>query len=321
MMNKIDPMEFGKVVVLMGGFSAEREISLVSGNNILNSLKRSGVDAYGLDTQENVAEELLKMRPDRAFIALHGVGGEDGTIQGLLEYLGIFYTGSGVAASAITMDKSLCKLFWSSIGIPSLAFRLVTDLESAIEAMEFFNLPICVKPASDGSSVGVSKVETPEQLSEAFENAQAQSFRKRVMIEPWIEGKEFTVGILGTNPLPVIEVQTPRTFYDFDAKYNEHTTSYICPCGLLPEKELEIQELAFRAFAAVGCSGWGRVDLLEDVTGQLWFLEINTIPGMTEHSLVPKAASVIGLSFDELILEILSFTLIQERLILQSLES
>jgi D-alanine-D-alanine ligase len=314
MMTKINPQDFGKVVVLMGGESAEREVSLVSGNNILNALKRSGIDVEGLDTRDQTVEQLLKMNPDRAFIALHGAGGEDGTIQGLLEYMAIPYTGSGVTASGVTMDKSLCKLIWQSTGIPTPPFRLVNDLESAIHAMEFFGFPICVKPVNDGSSLGVTKVTLPEQLANAFEKACSYAYNKKIMIEPWIEGVEYTVGILGTESLPVIEIRTPRTFYDYEAKYNEDSTHFLCPCQLLPEQEQALQELAFRAFSVVGCSGWGRLDLVADVFGNYWFLEINTVPGMTPHSLLPIAAKVMGLGFDELVLEILSSTLIQERL-------
>ncbi len=320
MMNKIDPKQFGKVVVLMGGTSAEREISLESGNNILRALKRNAIDAYGLDTKGDVVTELLSTRPDRAFIALHGAGGEDGSIQGLLEYLGILYTGSGISGSAVTMDKALCKLLWGSTGIPTPPFRLVRDLESAVNAMELFGMPLCVKPVSDGSSIGITKVLAPEQLPAAVEKAQSHSFTKRVLIEPWLEGTEYTIGILGTNSLPVIEIRTPRTFYDYKAKYNEDTTAYLCPCDLSAEREETLKELAFQAFAVTGCSGWGRVDVLEDEAGQFWFLEVNTVPGMTEHSLVPKAAEVSGLSFDELVIEILSYTIIQEKLALAEVE-
>lgn len=310
-MNNVDPKEYGKVVVLMGGYSAEREISLVTGNNILSALKRSGIDAHGLDVQQDVIEKLLKMKPDRAFIALHGAGGEDGTIQGVLEYLGIPYTGSGVCASAIALDKVYTKLIWQSINIPTLGFRVVTDLEAAVEVMRDFALPLCVKPTNDGSSVGVTKVNDPEQLPEAFRKAAELS--QRVLIEPWISGNEYTVGIIGNMPLPVIEIQTPRTFYDFEAKYNEDTTKYICPCvSLSKEKELELQELALRAYLALGCSGWGRVDLVADHFGNYYFLEVNTVPGMTAHSLVPKAAATLGYSFDQVVELILSETIQKE---------
>lgn len=297
---------FGKVVVLMGGRSAEREISLVSGQNILSTLQRSGIDAHGLDVGHDVIEKLIELAPDRAFIALHGPGGEDGTIQGVLEYLGIPYTGSGVAASALTMDKTYTKLIWERIGVPTPTFRTVYDIEAAIEAMNDFGLPLCVKPASDGSSVGVSKVSSPEQLLEAFQLASSE--KQKVMIEPWIEGGEFTVGMLGNVALPVIEIVTPRSFYDFNAKYTEDSTELRCPSRLSREKEKELQDLSIRAFIGTGCRDWGRVDVVVDRHEDFWFLEINTIPGMTDHSLVPKAASSLGISFDELVLEILSYT-------------
>lgn len=307
MIDSYAPEVFGKVVVLMGGNSAEREISLVTGNNILNALKKNGIDAVGLDVHDDVVENLRQMKPDRAFIALHGPGGEDGSIQGLLNYMNIPFTGSDVAGCAITLEKSYSKLIWSSIGIPTLKFRVVADVESAIDAMNEFGLPLCIKPTNDGSSVGVTKVTDPSQLPEAFNKA--FSFNQRVMIEPWIDGFEYTVGILGNTPLPVIEIQTPRAFYDFDAKYNEDSTVYICPSDLSPAKEKELQDLSLQAFQIVGCSGWGRVDLVADKNGNYFILEVNTVPGMTDHSLVPKAANVLGISFEQLVVQILSYTL------------
>lgn len=307
MVNKHTPADFGKVVVLMGGDSAEREISLLTGNNILAALNRNGIDAYSIDVGFDVVDQLQALNPDRAFIALHGPGGEDGTIQGLLDYLAIPYTGSSVAASAITMEKTYSKLIWISTNIPTLPFRIVMDLEAAIEAMQEFGFPLCVKPTNDGSSVGVTKVVDPEQLPNAFNKAAA--YNKRVMIEPWIEGAEYTVGILGEIALPIIEIRTPRAFYDFDAKYNEDTTEYICPCDLSLEKAKELQDLSLKAFQVLGCQGWGRVDMVMDPFGKVYLLEINTIPGMTDHSLVPKAASVMGMTFDQLVVDILSYTL------------
>lgn len=309
MIDKYTPEDFGNVAVLMGGNSAEREISLVTGNNILNALKRNNINAVGLDVQDDVVEKLLQLKPDRAFIALHGPGGEDGSIQGLLNYLKIPYTGSDVSACAVTLEKTFTKLIWETLGVPTLPFRLVNDIEAAIDAMEYFKLPICVKPTNDGSSVGVTKVSEPDQLPEAFKKA--AEYNKRVMIEPWIDGTEYTVGILGNTPLPVIEIRTPRTFYDFEAKYNEETTLYLCPCELSAEKENELRYLALRAFQVLGCSGWGRVDLVANTAGDYFFLEVNTVPGMTDHSLVPKAAEVMGINFDRLVLEILSYTLTQ----------
>lgn len=307
MKDRFSPEDFGKVVVLMGGNSAEREISLVTGNNIAGALKKNNIDTITLDVQNNVVEKLLELKPDRAFIALHGPGGEDGSIQGLLDYMRIPYTGSNVAGCAVTLEKTFSKLIWQSVGIPTLPFRVVGDIEAAIEVMQDFGLPLCVKPTNDGSSVGVTKVTEPEELTVAFNKAYA--FNNRVMIEPWIEGAEYTVGIIGNTPLPVIEIQTPRTFYDFEAKYNVETTRYICPSNLPFEKERELQDLSLKAFQILGCSGWGRVDLVADRLGKFYFLEVNTIPGMTDHSLVPKAAAEMGLTFDDLVLEILSYTL------------
>lgn len=307
MMTKHTPADFGKVVVLMGGDSAEREISLITGQNILEALKRNGIDAHGLDVQEDVIQKLQTLKPNRAFIALHGPRGEDGVIQGLLEYLKIPYTGSGVAASAITMNKPYTKWIWESLGIPTPAFVLVDTLEAAVEVMMNTGLPLCIKPIADGSSVGVHKVSTPEQLPDAFNSA--IQFGNTVMIEPWIDGSEYTVGILGNQALPVIEIQTDRPFYDFDAKYNEDSTHYICPTTLAPETEQELQNMAMQAFTALGCRDWGRVDVMADYLGNFWFLEVNTIPGMTDHSLVPKAAKALNISFDELVIQILSFTL------------
>lgn len=307
MKERIDPKEFGKVVVLMGGNSAEREISLVTGNNIVAALKNYGIDVVPLDVQDDVIAQLIKLKPSRAFIALHGPGGEDGSIQGLLEYMGIPYTGSSLAACAVTLEKTLTKLIWLSVGIPTPRFRIVADIEAAIAVMQDFGLPLCVKPTNDGSSVGVTKVTVPEQLTDAFNKAYA--FNQSVMIEPWIEGAEYTVGILGDTPLPVIQIQTPRTFYDFEAKYNEDSTRYLCPSGLPPQQEKELQTLSLRAFQVLGCSGWGRVDLVADRSGNYYFLEVNTVPGMTDHSLVPKAAAAIDLSFEDVVIEILSYTL------------
>jgi D-alanine-D-alanine ligase len=306
MKSNYDPHDFGKVVVLMGGDSPERDISLISGQHILASLRRSQIDVHGIDVQEDVVEQLLTLKPDRAFIALHRSNGENGSIQGLLEHLHIPYTGSGIAASAMAMDKIYAKLIWASTGIPTPNFRLIFDLEGAIEVMQDFGFPLCIKPTSGGSSLGVSKVVYPEQLPGAFEKAAA--FNGKVMIEPWIEGEEYTVSILGDEALPVVEIRTPENYYDLDAKYLHDKSQYICPTDLAPEGELELQELALTAFRVLGCKDWGRVDVVVR-GGEYRFLEIDTVPGLTDHSLLPKAADVIGLSYDQLVLEILSYTL------------
>lgn len=312
-MNKDNVQRLGTVAVLMGGLSAEREISLKSGQAILAALKKKGVNAIGVDIQKDAIHQLLSIKPDRAFVALHGPMGEDGVIQGLLEYLDIPYTGSDVNSSAVAMNKVHSKLIWEALDIPTLRFRVVLDEETAIEVMQDFGLPLCVKPCTNGSSMGVSKVVDPQQLPDAFRKAAAHD--PKVMIEPWIEGPEYTVGILGNQPLPVIEIQTPCTFYDFEAKYNLDSTAYLAPTGLKPEHLESLQALSWRAFQALGCRDWGRVDLMMDTEGNPWLLEVNTIPGMTDHSLVPKAAAKIGLSFEDLVLEILTYTLDRQPLV------
>jgi D-alanine-D-alanine ligase len=299
--------DFGKVAVLMGGTSAEREVSLITGQNVLAGLQRSGVDAHGLDVGYDLIYRLSMMRPDRAFIALHGPGGEDGIIQGVLEHMQIPYTGSGVAASALTMDKPRTKWVWQSNGLPTPPFIVTDNLANAEALIKEFGLPLCVKPVDEGSSLGITKVSAKEQLVAAYEKVKA--YDSDFMIEPWMEGAEYTIGILGDKALPIIEIQTPRVFYDYEAKYLEESTRYICPCNLALDLEQKWQKIAMEAFKAVGCEHWGRVDAVTDRQGNFWLLEINTIPGMTDHSLVPKAANVLGISFDDLVLEILSYTL------------
>lgn len=306
-MNEYSANDFGKVAVLMGGQSAEREVSLVTGNNILQALRNQGVDAHAIDVGENTVTQLIEMRPDRAFVALHGPGGEDGVIQGLLEYLHIPYTGSDVAASALTMDKVRTKWVWQANDLPTPPFIVTDEILPTSPLIAQFSLPLCVKPIREGSSVGISKVENITQLAFACENA--RSYQQNFIIEPWIEGKEYTIGILGDKALPVIEIRTPRVFYDYEAKYIDNNTQYICPCDLSKEQERLLQDYALQAFQLTGCRHWGRVDALADREGNFWLLEINTIPGMTDHSLVPKAAKVLGIDFDALVMQILSFTL------------
>lgn len=307
MMNNYSPRDFGKVVVLMGGLSAEREVSLITGQKILEALQRSGLDVYGLDVGIDTPTQLLANRPDRAFNALHGPGGEDGVIQGLLEYLHIPYTGSNVAASALTMDKQKTKWVWQANGLPTPPF-IVADQPKIVDGViEKFGLPLCVKPVCEGSSVGISKVTTHEQLVGAYDHA--REYSHRIMIEPWIEGKEYTIGILGDQTLPIIEIQTPQIFYDYEAKYILDSTRYLCPADMPPEQERKLQKFASEAFKITGCRHWGRVDAMADNTGNFWLLEINTVPGMTDHSLVPIAAKALGMSFDELVVQILSYTL------------
>lgn len=307
MIKQYSARDFGKVAVLMGGTSAEREVSLVTGNNILQALLKHGVDAHAIDVGPDTVSQLQGLKPDRAFIALHGPRGEDGVIQGLLEYLHIPYTGSDVAASSLTMDKARTKWVWQANNLPTPPFIVTEEIEDAATLIERFRFPLCVKPVNEGSSVGISKVETEDQLLLACENA--KQYEQQFIVEPWIEGREYTIGILGNHALPVIEIRTPRLFYDYEAKYIADSTQYLCPCDLPQEQERILQTYALKAFEVTGCRHWGRVDALADKEGNFWLLEINTIPGMTDHSLVPKAAKVLGISFDDLVMQILAYTL------------
>ena len=298
-----DPARFGRVAVLMGGLSAEREISLLSGTAVLAALQQRGVDAHGIDVGHDVLRVLLDGNFDRAFIILHGRGGEDGVIQGALETLGIPYTGSGVMGSALGMHKLHCKQLWLGTGLPTPPFaelRVQPDADALAAAVGF---PLMMKPAQEGSSLGMSLVESAAELADAW--ALAAGYDDCVLAERFIEGREYTVAVLGDTALPVIRLETPHAFYDYAAKYDADTTQYICPCGLSPEKEVELQALCLDAFAAVGGGGWGRVDVMLDTSGQVWLIEVNTVPGMTDHSLVPMAARAAGLAFDELAWRIL----------------
>jgi D-alanine-D-alanine ligase len=295
--------EFGRVAVLFGGDSSEREISLLSGNAVLEGLKRRGVDAHAFDPREAQLAALLTQGFERVWIALHGPGGEDGTLQGALEYLGVPYTGSGVMGSAIGMDKLRTKRLALAAGVPTtdyLVLRGAADFEPAVERLK---LPLIVKPASQGSSVGMTKVEHAADLPAAF--AAAAQFETLVFAEPWITGKEYTVAILGERALPSIRIETPQTFYDYQAKYFRDDTRYFCPSGLVPAVEEHLAQLALAAFEACGASGWGRADFMMDGAGRPQLLEINTVPGMTSHSLVPMAARAIGVDFDELVWRVL----------------
>ena len=304
----INVKAFGKVAVLMGGWSAERPVSLQSGQAVLDGLKRCGVNAWGVDVQKaTVLDTLRRGSFDRAFIILHGPGGEDGVIQGALDILNIPYTGSGVLASALAMDKLRCKQFFEGAGIPTPAYRLLeedTDMEFVQASL---GLPLMVKPALEGSSLGMSKVETGDELVPAWR--QASQYQGKVIAERWIEGREYTVAMLGRQALPVIRLETSNAFYDYEAKYQSDETRYHCPCGLSADEEARLQRLALSAFNAVGAQGWGRVDLMCEEDGTPWVIEINTVPGMTSHSLVPMAAKAAGMSFDELICRILEQTL------------
>ncbi len=298
---------FGKVAVLMGGLSAEREVSLKSGAAVLAALQRGGVDAHAVDVGSDILQVLVQGQFDRVFNLLHGRGGEDGVIQGALQLLGLPYTGSGVLCSALSIDKMRCKQLWRALDLPTpvmVELREEGDLSMAIEQL---GLPLVVKPNHEGSSVGMSKVVQAEQLLAAWQLA--RQYDDCVIAEPWITGGEFTVAVLDGEALPPIKIETPREFYDFEAKYQQNSTRYLCPCGLSDEEVAELQTLALRAFDALNAEGWGRVDLLSDEQGDFWLLEFNSVPGMTDHSLVPMAAKAAGIEFDALVLRILAQTL------------
>lgn len=299
--------KFGKVAVLLGGKSAEREVSLDSGTAVLEVLVRSGINAEAFDPQERSVTELVNY--DRAFVVLHGRGGEDGQIQGALEWLNIPYTGTGVQGSAIGMDKVKTKQVWQGSELPTAPYRIVTKNSNAQEIVSALDLPLIIKPVHEGSSIGMSKVEKVEDFADAI--AKATEHDAVVMAEKWITGREFTIVILNGQALPVIRLQPPEdvAFYDYEAKYQRNDVEYGIPCGLSESEEKELQALALRAFQAVGASGWGRIDAMQDEQGNFWLLEVNTVPGMTSHSLVPKAAAAVGYSFDALCVAILEQTL------------
>ncbi len=306
-MQATDMAAFGRVAVIMGGTSAEREISLRSGSEVLKGLQSAGVDAFGIDLGSagaNPVAQLLDSEFDRAFLILHGRGGEDGTIQGVLEMMGKPYTGSGVAASALGMDKLRCKQLWQGAGLPTPAFAVLdadTDL-SAVEAQ--LGYPIMVKPAHEGSSIGMSKVRNRDELESAF--SAAREYDSCVIAEQWVNGPEFTIALLNGQPLPVIRLETPHDFYDFDAKYAAADTHYHFDTRLTEAQTATLQQLALQAFNVAGCRGWGRVDAMMDADGHFQLLEVNTAPGMTDHSLVPMMAREAGISFEQLVVEILS---------------
>ena len=297
---------FGKVAVLMGGWAAEREVSLRSGAAVLAALQENGVDAHGIDVGRDILNVLTSAEFDRVFIVLHGRGGEDGSIQGALEILQLPYTGSGVMASAICMDKLMTKRMWMGLGLPTPRHEVLTDDTDFAAVVERLGLPLIVKPALEGSSIGMSKVVDADQLEPAY--ATARQYGTQVFAEQWITGGEYTAAILGDQALPLIRLETPHAFYDYEAKYHANTTQYHCPCGLPAEQEAHLQQVAREAFAAVGASGWGRVDFMLDGEGQPWLIEVNTVPGMTDHSLVPMAARAAGIPFNELVMRILETT-------------
>jgi len=298
---------FGKVAVLFGGTSAEREISLKSGNAVLRALQSRGVDAHAYDPAERPLHKMKDEGFQRAFVILHGRGGEDGTVQGELELLGIPYTGSGVMASALGMDKWRTKLVWRGADLPVPEYALLDDTSDLTAVEAKLGLPLFVKPANEGSSVGISKVKAPGELAQAYANAAKHD--KLVLAERFLGGGEYTVAILGEGTqmqaLPVIRIVPTTEFYDYEAKYFRDDTRYLCPCGLPAAQEERMQALALRAFQVLGCRGWGRVDVLVDTDGTPYLLEVNTAPGMTDHSLVPMAARAAGIDFPDLCVKVL----------------
>jgi len=301
--------KFGKVAVMLGGTSAERPVSLNSGGAVLAALIRQGVDAHAFDPANRNLGDLISGEFDRVFIALHGRFGEDGCMQGALELLDIPYTGSGVMASAIGMDKWRTKLLWRAAGLPTADWAILDSSSDFAAVEKKLGLPIFVKPAREGSSIGMSKVTEHGTLKEAYDTAAEHD--ALVLAERFIDGAEFTVGILGDSALPLIRLQPAddKAFYDFEAKYIRNDTQYHCPAGLPDAQETALRQLALDAFRLIGGRGWGRVDLMLDSLGNPYLLEVNTSPGMTDHSLVPMAARVAGLDFDALCLAILEQTL------------
>jgi D-alanine-D-alanine ligase len=302
-MTVADMGKYGKVAVLMGGASGEREISLRSGKAVLTALLNSGVDAHGVDVDQNIFSFLQVNNFDRAFIALHGCGGEDGAIQGGLELLGLPYTGSAVMASSICMNKVMTKKLWTTSGVKSPKFMLVDKSVDYQQAVSALGIPFVVKPSLEGSSLGIHKVSNEQEFITA--KLDAHKYQGALMAEQWVNGNEYTVAILNGVALPVIKLETPHEFYDFEAKYQASDTQYILPCGLGEIEENGLKAEALNAFNATSATGWGRVDVMIDANKQCWFLEVNTVPGMTDHSLVPMAAASAGINFEQLVLNIL----------------
>lgn len=295
--------ELGRVGVLFGGQSSEREISLQTGAAVMAALEQLGIEYLGIDVGSTAIADIQAAQLDRAFIALHGPGGEDGRIQAVLEYLQIPYTGSDVQSSALAMDKLRSKQLWCGIGLPTPEFAVLEADSDFSEVLTQLGGEAIVKPAHEGSSIGMARVQTTDELAEAYRAA--ARYDGSVLVERLISGGEYTVAVLAGRALPAIKLETEHRFYDFDAKYLAEDTRYLCPCGLSKEREQALQRLALKAFSSLGCRGWGRVDVMEDGAENFYLLEVNTIPGMTSHSLVPMAAKAAGLSFDQLVLTIL----------------
>jgi D-alanine-D-alanine ligase len=297
----------GRVGILFGGQSAEREISLQSGAAVIAALAEAGVDFVALDIGANAIADIQAAKIDRAFIALHGPGGEDGRIQAVLEYLNIPYTGSDVQSSALAMDKLRSKQLWRGVGLSTPDFAVLSATTNWQDVLQSLGGEVMVKPAHEGSSIGMARVQSSQELQDAYSNA--AHYDACVIAERLITGAEYTVAILDGVALPPIKLETHHRFYDFDAKYLAEDTQYLCPCGLTPSKEKELKDLALNAFNAIGCRGWGRLDVMADAQQDFYLLEVNTVPGMTSHSLVPMAAKAHGLSFTQLVLAILRASL------------
>ena len=298
-----EPAKFGKVAVVMGGAAAEREISINSGQQVLSGLQHKGVNAIAVDIKDDMVSPILNRNFDRVFNIIHGRGGEDGVLQGVLEALKIPYTGSGVMASALSMDKLRTKLCWQGANLPTPSWVVLATEQDVYACASKLAFPVIVKPSLEGSSIGMSKAGNIAELLAAWETA--SSFQCEVYAESWVSGKEYTVGILNDQALPVIGLETPHAFYDYQAKYQAETTLYHCPCGLNDQQQQKIQTLALHAAQLIGVKGWSRVDLFIDDQDQAQLIEINTVPGMTDHSLVPMAAKAAGIDFDELVWRIL----------------
>ena len=297
---------FGKVAVLLGGKSAEREISIMSGSGVLKALRSKGIDAHAFDPAERDLFELKRDGFARCFIALHGRGGEDGTLQGALEVLGVPYTGSGVLGSALAMDKVRAKLVWQASGLPTPDYEVLEAGGDIRGVANRLGLPLIVKPVKEGSSIGITKVRAAGDIEEAY--ALAVNYDSAVIAEKCIEGPEYTASIVSDAALPLIRIEAPQGNYDYQNKYFTDDTKYICPCNLPASKEDALKALALNSFKVLGCAGWGRVDLMLDAKGDPWLLEVNTSPGMTGHSLVPMAARAVGISYEDLCVKILGAT-------------
>jgi D-alanine-D-alanine ligase len=300
----IAPARFGRVAVVMGGTSRERQVSLWSGQAVLTALQTRGVDASAVDGIPALLQALHEGRFDRVFIILHGPGGEDGTLQGALAAMQIPYTGSGVLASALGMDKIRTKQIWQQLGVPTAEFAVVQPGDTAESVLASFGLPMVIKPSQEGSTFGITLARSAEQVHAGL--ALARQIGGEILIERLIEGEEYTVAVLGRNVLPVIHIVPKQKFYDFDAKYLSDATEYLIPSGLSSEAEAQMQQSVLRAFDALGCTGWARLDVMVDASGNQFLLEANTAPGMTSHSLVPKAAAAVGIDFEALCLQVLA---------------